>query len=90
MNPEWLELCEPVWQEYSNYKNYDKMEKRLISRFSSYPGSPPASILLARVTSFDQTSYCHLRSPNTPQSTLPECIPTRIFKLTSVASTTAL
>ena len=38
---------------------------------STYPGSPPASILLASVTSLDQTSNCHLRNPRTPQWTRP-------------------
>ena len=56
----------------------------------SYPGSPPASILLASVTSFDQTSYCHFRRPRTPQRTRPVWMPTRMFSWTSVASTTEL
>lgn len=56
----------------------------------THPGSPPASIMLASVTSLDQTSYCHLRRPSTPQSTRPVWIPTLIFNCTSVASTTDL
>lgn len=54
------------------------------------PGSPPASITLASVTSFDQTSYCHFLSPSTPHSTRPVCRPTRMLRLTSVASATDL
>lgn len=54
------------------------------------PGSPPASIMLASVTSLDQTSYCHFRSPRTPHSTRPVCKPTRMFRFTSVASATDL
>lgn len=57
---------------------------------STDPGSPPVSITLARVTSLDQTSYCHFRRPSTPHSTRPVCKPTRMFKLTSVASATDL
>lgn len=56
----------------------------------TYPGSPPASITLAKVTSFDQTSYCHFRRPRTPQSTLPVCNPTLMLRSTSVASATDL
>lgn len=54
------------------------------------PGSPPASITLASVTSFDHTSYCHFLRPSTPHSTRPVCRPTRMFRSTSVASTTDL
>lgn len=54
------------------------------------PGSPPASITFASVTSFDQTSYCHFLRPSTPHSTRPVCRPTRMFRSTSVASTTDL
>lgn len=54
------------------------------------PGNPPASITLAKVTSLDQTSYCHFLRPSTPHSTRPVWRPTRIFKSTSVASTTDL
>ncbi|TNN59924.1 hypothetical protein EYF80_029890 [Liparis tanakae] len=42
------------------------------------------------VTSFDQTSYCHFLRPRTPHSTRPVCRPTRMFRSTSVASTTDL
>lgn len=59
-------------------------------RGQSYPGSPPASMWLARVTSCDHTSYCHFCSPITPQRTLPECTPTRILISTPVASLTFL
>lgn len=58
--------------------------------FSTDPGSPPASITLASVTSFDHTSYCHFLRPSTPHNTRPVCKPTRMFKLTSVASATDL
>ena len=47
-------------------------------------------MLFARVTSFDQTSYCHFLSPSTPHKTRPVWIPTLIFSSTSVASTTDL
>lgn len=57
---------------------------------STDPGSPPASITFASVTSFDQTSYCHFLRPSTPHSTRPVCRPTRMFRSTSVASTTDL
>lgn len=57
---------------------------------STNPGSPPASITLARVTSLDHTSYCHFLRPSTPHSTRPVCKPTRMFRLTSVASATDL
>lgn len=53
---------------------------------SSHPGTPLASMWLARVTSWDQTSYCHFCSPMTPQSTLPECTPTRMLISTPVAA----
>ena len=55
-----------------------------------YPGTPPASVLLAMVTSSLQTSYCHLVSPSTPDSTRPVLIPTLMFKLISAASRTLL
>lgn len=54
------------------------------------PGSPPASITLASVTSLDHTSYCHFLSPRTPHSTRPVWRPTRMFRFTSVASATDL
>ena len=56
----------------------------------THPASPLASMWLAVVTSLDQTSYCHLRRPRTPQRTRPVWIPTRMFSCTSVASTTWL
>ena len=52
----------------------------------THPARPPASMWLARVTSWDQTSYCHFCSPMTPQSTLPECTPTRMLISTPVAA----
>lgn len=56
----------------------------------THPGTPPASIWLARVTSCDQTSYCHFWSPITPHRTFPECTPTRMLMSTPVASRTFL
>lgn len=56
----------------------------------TYPGMPPLSMWLAKVTSFDHTSNCHLINPNTPQCTRPVCIPTRIFTLTAITSRTKL
>jgi len=56
----------------------------------SYPGTPPASMWLARVTSCDQTSYCHFWRPITPQRTFPEWTPTRMLMSTPVASLTFL
>ena len=56
----------------------------------SYPGIPPDSIWLARVTSLLHTSNCHFLSPNTPQCTRPVCIPTRMFTFTPVTSRTSL
>lgn len=56
----------------------------------THPGRPAASMTLARVTSLDHTSYCHLRRPRTPQRTRPVCSPTRMFRSTSVASATDL
>lgn len=55
-----------------------------------YPGTPPASMWLASVTSCDQTSYCHFWSPITPHRTFPEWTPTRILMSTPVASRTFL
>jgi len=55
-----------------------------------YPGRPPDSMWLASVTSFDQTSNCHLRSPRTPHKTRPVWIPTRILTFTPVTSRTSL
>lgn len=46
---------------------------------NNHPGTPPASIMLARVTSLDQTSNCHFLRPSTPQCTRPVWIPTRMF-----------
>ena len=55
-----------------------------------YPGMPPDSMLLAKVTSLDQTSNCHLRRPRTPQWTRPVWIPTRMLTFTPVTSRTKL
>lgn len=57
---------------------------------SSYPGSPPLSIWLARVTSSLHTSNCHLRRPSTPHSTFPVWIPILMSTLKPVASRTNL
>lgn len=51
---------------------------------------PPDSMLLASVTSLDQTSNCHLRKPSTPQWTRPVWIPTRMLTFTPVTSRTKL
>lgn len=56
----------------------------------THPGTPPASIWLANVTSCDHTSYCHFWSPITPHRTFPECTPTRMLMSTPVASRTFL
>lgn len=56
----------------------------------SYPGTPPASMWLANVTSCDHTSYCHFRRPMTPHRTFPEWTPTRMLISTPVASRTFL
>lgn len=56
----------------------------------AHPALPPASMWLARVTSLDQTSNCHLRSPRTPQCTRPLWMPTRMFTFTPVTSRTSL
>lgn len=45
---------------------------------------------LASVTSLDQTSNCHLRSPRTPQCTRPVWMPTRMFTFTPITSRTSL
>lgn len=59
-------------------------------QFSSHPAIPPDSMWLARVTSLDQTSNCHLYKPRTPHSTLPEWTPILMFKSTLVFSRTSL
>lgn len=56
----------------------------------SYPGIPPDSILLATVTSVDQTSNCHLFWPSTPPSTVPVWTPTRMSTSVLVFSRTYL
>lgn len=82
-----LEDKQTYWYFSSQFSPKSWQEFKM---FPAHPGSPPASIMLARVTSLDQTSYCHLRRPSTPHSTLPVWIPTLIFSCTSVASTTDL
>lgn len=62
----------------------------LQSTFITYPGTPPDSMCMASVTSSDQTSYCHLMRPITPQSTFPEWIPILMSTMTLVASRTDL
>lgn len=59
-------------------------------QMSTHPGIPPDSIWLAIVTSSDHTSYCHFRSPKTPQRTEPVWIPMRMSTSTLVASRTSL
>lgn len=60
------------------------------ARKSSYPGRPPLSMWLARVTSSLHTSNCHFRRPRTPHSTLPVWIPILMSTLKPVASRTNL
>lgn len=55
-----------------------------------YPGIPADSMLLAKVTSLDQTSNSHLCNPTSPLSTDPECIPTLMFRSTPVIAATLL
>lgn len=54
----------------------------------AHPGMPPASILLATVTSVDHTSYCQRFWPRTPPSTVPLCTPTRMSTAVLVFSRT--
>lgn len=56
----------------------------------SHPGIPPDSMWFAIVTASDHTSYCHFRSPITPDKTVPVLTPIRMFTLTPVASRTCL
>lgn len=56
----------------------------------AHPGMPPASILLATVTSVDHTSYCQRFWPRTPPSTVPVCTPTRMSTPVFVFSRTYL
>lgn len=56
----------------------------------THPGMPPASILLATVTSVDHTSYCQRFWPRTPPSTVPVCTPTRMSTPVLVFSRTYL
>lgn len=66
------------------------ISKQKRTNIQSYPGTPPASMWLASVTSCDHTSYCHFCRPMTPHSTFPECTPTRMLMSTKVASRTFL
>lgn len=59
-------------------------------RNAAHPGMPPASILLATVTSVDHTSYCQRFWPRTPPSTVPVCTPTRMSTPVFVFSRTYL
>jgi len=56
----------------------------------SYPGRPPLSMWLAKVTSSLHTSNCHFRKPSTPHSTFPVWIPILMSTLNPVASRTNL
>lgn len=76
------------WPASTSYS--PESESRVARVTCTRPGSPPDSMWLARVTSLDQTSNCHFRRPRTPQSTRPVWMPTRMFRMTSVASTTVL
>lgn len=84
----WISAGSPEGQ--SRNENSSKGTQPPPTPTTTYPGKPAASMTLARVTSLDHTSYCHLRRPRTPQSTLPVCSPTRMFRSTSVASATDL
>lgn len=79
-------------EDNSTWSKYEKILKWGKTKVIcwSYPGTPPASMWLARVTSCDQTSYCHFWRPITPQRTFPECTPTRMLMSTPVASLTFL
>ena len=57
---------------------------------TTYPGIPPDSMWLARETSFDHTSNCHLFTPSTPDRTWPVCTPTRMLISAPVARRTSL
>jgi len=61
-----------------------------VGRRLVYPGFPVDSMWLAMTTSSDQTSYCHLWSPTTPDKTNPVWTPIRMFTSTPVASRTSL
>ena len=62
-----------------DYINIVKTITFVSSKVETYPGTPPASMLLASVTSFDHTSNCHFLNPSTPQCTRPVWTPTRMF-----------
>lgn len=84
-----LRLFKTIWQ--CRKKNvYPGPLNSHCKSINTHPGRPPDSMWLARVTSCDHTSNCHLRRPITPHSTLPECTPTRMLISTPVASRTCL
>lgn len=84
-----VELMRHCKNEQCFYSTCAHLYERPIVR--AHPGIPPASMLLAKVTSLDHTSNCHFRNPKTPQCTLPEWIPTLIFSTsTPVTSRTRL
>lgn len=92
----WLLWCEPVY-EHEHEQEFLWFFCFLVfifwgwqKRTTTYPGRPPDSMWLAKVTSCDHTSNCHLRRPITPHSTLPECTPTLMLISTPVASRTCL
>ena len=68
----------------------NKSTTKLQIYVTTHPGIPELSMLLANVTSCDQTSYCHLRNPSTPHNTLPVWTPTLMFTSTPVAFLTNL
>lgn len=57
---------------------------------NTYPGRPPDSIWLAKVTSSLHTSNCHFLRPRTPHRTFPVWIPIRMSTSNPVASRTNL
>lgn len=81
----------PATQRLQGFANCNKKFCfRSAAKSTAYPGTPPASMWLASVTSCDHTSYCHFRRPITPHRTFPEWTPTRMLMSTPVASRTFL
>ena len=59
------------------------MNRYVSSETCTRPGLPSDSIMLASVTSCDQTSNLKRRVPTMPHSTVPVCTPTRMFTCTA-------
>ena len=80
-----------VAQFHENRQNrIGKITAWLKVRRFTYPGCPLASMWLARVTSLDHTSNCHLCRPMSPHRTAPVWIPTLISTLWPVLHLTRL